>query len=147
MGGSPIAITSALFTLSALPPPPVYQYYTVPFTLAPLNPLPFLPLPHTFTMSLFTPHNSSLPPTHYSFLHTEIWIAAQIPVMEFHKYNVVTSGTSWFISNQFSSLMRGRDGLWEDLSACEELWAGVREENFPITLSSKVRLYFVNLPT
>ena len=61
--------------------------------------------------------------------------------------NVVTSGTSWFIPNQLSSLMRGRDGLWEDLSACEELWVGVREENFPITLSSKVRLYFVNLPT
>ena len=49
--------------LSALPPLPVYLYYIVPsfvlfthhHTLVPPNPLPFLPLPHTFTMPLFTP--------------------------------------------------------------------------------------------
>ena len=53
--------------------------FTYCHTLAPLNPLPVLPLPYTFTMPLFTPKihfTQFLPPTHNSFLHTEIWIDA-----------------------------------------------------------------------
>ena len=71
MGRSPFAITCALFTLSALPPPPVHLYYIVPsfflfthrHTLVPPNPLPFFYLcptrsPCHFSHLKFTSHKS-----------------------------------------------------------------------------------------